>query len=729
MAMGIQQIYNEITWSSIVVAGSEAANLKAGDTVTITGNGYGEDGTYTICETEMEDQYGTMWPPVSYDEFAQTADICINASLTECIDYCGILEPGVYVPPVPDTYSPARVALRKLSGQDGYNSQLNTDGDVALIPAFQSVFLVDGTEGGFYEIDMVSTRIHGTISEGATEAEQFDSGESVIQHNNTDAKGVLRKKDSTNDDLYVYRTDTTEFDSTNVINEDESDQAVLPKITPSSVADVQTLRASAVAASGGYRIELDGETTATLQYNDSYATIQSALEGLSGVGTGNVLVSGSLFSDATVGLVLTFSASLEYVEPVVITTNSLQDAASQSISITVEHTTYGKLAVKAPPNFLDWNLKQGSFPDGGSNIGCLYRGRIVLNSVYNENQWFMTRQGDPYDLLFSQDDEGTPVSSQTSSAGLVGDAIRAFIPYQDHYLIIGCVNQVWVLRGDPAQGGTVTNISMETGIFSPTSWCWDDNGNLYFIGTDGIYKLPAGAAVNNEPPLNISSYNIPNLMKQLKLNRRTDRVNMAYDKQRDGILIAVTQKDGAWSVNFWYDIKTGGFFPEEYAGGCKPTSMLYYDDMSGSNRGLLMGDQDGYIRKFEEQVKGDETTASTDADFEIDIISSEVLIGPVEMSRDTRGEQRLMEVAIRTGEGSDSVDFDIYAADTGEELSDATINNSIHRGTVEGGKLSRPARPNVRGSHFGVKLKNANANETWVLEDISLKFRQSGKID
>ena len=88
----------------------------------------------------------------------------------------------------------------------------------------------------------------------------------------------------------------------------------------------------------------------------------------------------------------------------------------------------------------------------------------------NPHQWFCSRVNEPLDFDMSQDDAAAATSSQNSKAGEVGDVITAMISYKDHYLIWGCVNEIWCLRSDPLQGGINTCLSKTTGIFSPTSY-------------------------------------------------------------------------------------------------------------------------------------------------------------------------------------------------------------------------------------------------------------------
>ena len=62
----------------------------------------------------------------------------------------------------------------------------------------------------------------------------------------------------------------------------------------------------------------------------------------------------------------------------------------------------------------------------------------------------MSRQANIFDWLYSQADAQTPVAGSNADAGELGDTVKALIPYKDDYLIFGCSQTMWLLRGDPA---------------------------------------------------------------------------------------------------------------------------------------------------------------------------------------------------------------------------------------------------------------------------------------
>lgn len=532
---------------------------------------------------------------------------------------------------------------------------------------------------------------------------------------------------------YIYRTSTTEFDQNNDIVGNLSGQ----KVTPLTAADGSPDAGSAIqhvytvtgaGSSGTFTLTYDGQTTTDIAYNANAATIKTALEVLSTVTVDDIAVtfqSGSDFSAVTPtnAMILTFISTLGSVNPV-----SGTESMGTATAIVVKPFTTGFTTVTAPPHWKTWKpvannsavTDPGIMPDGGSNIGTLCFGRIFLNSMKNPNIWFCSRVGDPLDWDSSQTDVAAATTSQNAKAGEVGAPITAMVAYKDHYLIFGCTNEVWIMRSDPLQGGVNTNVSRSTGFFGPNSWAWDDKNNLYFLGTDGIYMLSAEAIINAQPPVNITKERVPKLVTSMGLNRRTDRVVMGYDKERYGIEISVTQKDGAWSTVFWLDLRTGGIFPDSFPSGQDPASLFYFDSYKTTERGLLMGGYDGFIRKFDEAEKDDEGSNA---------INSFVSIGPFVSTREPRMKVETNETSLVMGEDTDGITVDIHTGDSGDNVVTKVIAGStpLVTKTLAGDGVQNSVRQRVSGKGIAIKLKNSTASETWSIEDVNIELKESGR--
>ncbi len=714
--------------------------------------------------------------------------------------------------------------LTELDSEHGFvtNNAIDTDGYLAVIPAFQSIFFADGRDydnNGFHKLEFDTTKIVGVADAVLTYGEPvvqttsgatgfylgcedvkltlnnglavvdvpFQLGEKVTQvqaagdtaigyvtyvgllsagtgfinvcpvSRNPSTGAVINFGVVAGDDVtgatsgatdtelsavsaigidkfhFIYRTSTTEFDQDNVITGGLSTNAVTPLTAADGSPDVgacvqHVYTVTGAGSSGTFTLTYDGQTTTAIAYNASAATIKTALEVLSTVAVDDITVtfqSGSDFSAVTPtnAMILTFKSTLGSVNALTGT-----ESMGTATAIVVKTFTTGFTTITTPPHWRAWKpvasytgtTNPGIMPDGGSNIGCLCFGRIFLNSMKNPHQWFCTRTFDPRDFDSTGKDIFAATTSQNAKAGEVGSPITAMVGYKDYYLIMGCTDEVWIMTSDPIQGGVNRNVSRSTGFFSPTSWCWDDKGGLYFVGTDGIYKMSSEAIINASPPENITKEHIPKLISSIGLNRRTDRVAMAYDKQRYGIEVSITQKDGAWSTVFWLDLRTGGLFPDSFPTDQSPASLFYYDSYKSSERSLLLGGYDGFIRKFDESEKDDEGSNAID---------SFVSMGPFVSTREPRMKVETNETSLVMGEDTNGITVDIHTGDSGDNVVTNVIAGStpLVTKTLSGDGLRNSVRERVSGKAIAIKLKNSATSESWSIEDINIELKESGR--
>ncbi|KKM74653.1 hypothetical protein LCGC14_1398160 [marine sediment metagenome] len=396
-------------------------------------------------------------------------------------------------------------------------------------------------------------------------------------------------------------------------------------------------------------------------------------------------------------------------------------------------------AVTAGPHWYDW----ADYPDviltvgGGTKsygalpnkayLGVLYRGRTILSGdPEHPEQWYMARQAFPWDFAYVAGDAGTPVKGGNADAGELGDIIRCLISYKDDYLIFGCATSIWYMSGDPAYGGELGGLDLTTGIFGANSWCWDGAGNLYFWGTNGFYKTTIPGT-----PICLSTIALPNLVKDEGADPSTYRITMAYDRRDYGINICITKLSDGSNSNYWYDLKTEGFFPETYPDECGPYSLFYYAANDTTLRDLLVGCKDGYIRKFDKTAEDDDIGESNQA------IDSYAVLGPIQLS-DGINDGTLSNVNIVSaggisggGDDSDDVNFSIFSARTSEHITkDITVATAKYSGTFSspGYQKGNVDRRKVRGRFGAIKIGNNTITETWGFEKLTLDVKQIGRV-
>lgn len=405
--------------------------------------------------------------------------------------------------------------------------------------------------------------------------------------------------------------------------------------------------------------------------------------------------------------------------------------------------------VTAKPHWYDWTVypdvvltidgstkSYGSMPNK-AYLGCLYSGRPVLSGNSEEpTEWYMGRQFNPWDFANVANDAQTPITGQNSNAGLLGDIVRALIPYRDLFLVFGCASSMSVIFGDPAKGGSIRDLDKTTGIFGAKSWCFDNRGNLYFWGINGIYKSKIPQA-----PICLTEVSLPKLISDESADPSTHRITMEYDHLRTGIVICITKLSDGSNSNYWLDLKTAdptpelcSIFPETYPEECGAYSLFFYPANDPDYKTLLVGCKDGFIRKFDSSTKSDNIGGTSEA------IDAYVSLGPISLSGMPNREGNVGPLWVVSGGGgsdgtetdSDDIDYKLYTADTAAKIIEDLRANATPKvgGTVlaPGWRRGSKITQNIRGAYAGIKLRNNTADKSLVFECLVQGKKPLGKL-
>lgn len=358
------------------------------------------------------------------------------------------------------------------------------------------------------------------------------------------------------------------------------------------------------------------------------------------------------------------------------------------------------------------------FVPTGCPLICRYRDRIVLaGATEAPHQWYMSRQGDPYDWDYSQDDVGAAVSGQNSEASRVGEMITALIPHADECLVFGCRNSIWIVRGDPAQGGHIDNISPEIGIVSQGAWCATPTGELVFLSSDGVYMMPAGCGAGR--PVSISREYIPERL--LNIDPTTTTVSMAYDVRDRGVHIFVSRNNSAETTHYWLDWEQKGFWPATYQTAHEPMAVHARRDTTSDYSEVMLGCRDGYVRRHQDDLEKDYTNG--DVSF---TIKSYVYYGPILLSDSMAlyNDGMLVELIGELAKNSGPVHWQLFS---GATIECALDSNERARGTWSCDCLNPKSRPHVRGAAAFLKVSNGSSNKEWSVEHITAVIEPSGE--
>lgn len=364
------------------------------------------------------------------------------------------------------------------------------------------------------------------------------------------------------------------------------------------------------------------------------------------------------------------------------------------------------------------------YPGGTTPTNCFlccnWRGRFVLAGDSNNPQnFYMSRVGVPTDWNFAATDPAAAVAGNLSESGQIGEPIVALIPYTDDYMLIGCTNSLWMLQGDPADGGSIVRVSDQMGLVGPNSWCVDPTGTLYFIARGGLYSVrPIWEFY--QPPQLISGDTYDQYFQAL-LNG-SFYISMQWDIDAKYMHIFATPTDDMTvGTHLIFDQRNGGLWPQVYPLNMGPTATARYAANNNNNgqRAILLGGWDGYIRQWTNTNLSDDGTA----------IDAYAVLGPIKPNPEA---SIFSAVTIDFGETApnQSADWnasvvissgpDAYSVTEGTPHSTATIPSTLDR-------RQKTYRQRFRGGWFSMTISNDVLDTYFSFETALLEFIDAGR--
>lgn len=310
-------------------------------------------------------------------------------------------------------------------------------------------------------------------------------------------------------------------------------------------------------------------------------------------------------------------------------------------------------------NFVtDDNIEFGAVPPA-CRLVTRFRDRLCwAGSIHEPHLWYQSRQGVPTDYqYFPQSNEvQRAVAGESSESGAMGDIIRSQIPHSDDYLIYGSPNSMWVLRGDPAYGGSLDNISRNIGMMSSDAWTYGPSGELIFLTRDGIYSNERGIAA---PVQSVSREHLPRELREV--NPNVFQVTMAYDEEERGIHIMVSAFDSSIASNHFFLLwPAKAFFSVDFTDRHDPFTLWNYSASDTSRNAVLMGCRDGFIREFTFDKSSDDGAG----------VKSIVSLGPFYISSNSTREGILQNLSVDIDDDSSDLIVSVITGKNHAEVID-----------------------------------------------------------
>jgi hypothetical protein len=186
---------------------------------------------------------------------------------------------------------------------------------------------------------------------------------------------------------------------------------------------------------------------------------------------------------------------------------------------------------------------------------------------------------------------------------------------------------------------------------------------------------------------------------------------MAWNDRQQGVHIWITPLTApATATHLFYEARQGAWWMDQYANNNQnPLCCCTFDGNTASDRIVLTGGWDGYVRAQDPAATDDDGTA----------IESEVIIGP--LTTKELDEMILKDLQTVIGETSGTVNFDILIGNTAEQALSAT---PIQSGTWTAGRNFTNSI--MRAAH-AIYLR-ITSSDSWAFESARLKVAESGRI-
>lgn len=371
-----------------------------------------------------------------------------------------------------------------------------------------------------------------------------------------------------------------------------------------------------------------------------------------------------------------------------------------------------------------WSASAGALPGSAGDrprLIELWRSRLVLSGVRSDpHNWFMSALGTPADFDYNPSPSVVTqaVAGNNADAGKIGDVVNSMCPYDDDTLIFFCDHSIWQMTGDPAEGGRLDNVSDIIGAAFGRPWCRGPSGEIYFLGSrGGIYRMTVG-----NKPERLSTSRIEEQIAEINLN--TSIVRAIFDDRTQGVHFFITPLTPAATTHIFWDVRNEAFWFDSFTdNNYNPRTVFTIEGDAPSDRAVVMGSDDGYIRKIDYTSKNDDQKA----------ISSYVYIGPIQLDEGKIVQCRGLtaELSLETDEvsydvfGSSTVQGSFELADDPEDSMDFNDFQLFFSGKWTGGR-SIEERRRAKGRSLFVKLYNEEYSQTWSFERMWGFFVSSG---
>ena len=367
--------------------------------------------------------------------------------------------------------------------------------------------------------------------------------------------------------------------------------------------------------------------------------------------------------------------------------------------------------------------EKGNVPHGSKMIAAWQDRMVMGNDQVAPHVWHMSRNGSPYDWLYGAEDLGSPVAGTTFQGGLSGEPLTALVSHNKSCLLLGCKDSLWVLRGDPMQGGYIERLTDDIGILGPWSHTKTDKDATYFLSHLGLYAMPSGCG---DVPTPVGETHMPH--RGPKFWRDTDQ--LGFDGVYNGLILSTVAAATATRTNYWYDLGSGGWWPFSLDAGTgklkEVTSLLSWQPAAGrdptfelSHLGSLMiGCDNGKVCRLDGASGTDEGGSA---------VAAHAQIGPMNFTPSSAVSGMIQEVRglVNHSAGGTSTQTLYVGVTASDALAQAVASSGGFAMTWDSDYAATIENPRMSG--HSLVLVVSGSGRSWAFEEASLSILPLGK--
>ena len=362
---------------------------------------------------------------------------------------------------------------------------------------------------------------------------------------------------------------------------------------------------------------------------------------------------------------------------------------------------------------IDWagEVLDGVLPDA-MQLVTFFRGAPYLAASDDDPTiWYKGRTLNPLDFDYGADPQvSTAVAGNNGEVGQPADAITALFAFSDDYLVFGMARSIGVLEGDPNYGGQFQIASREAGIVGPRAFCFDDRGNLYFVGAGGLYRMLRGA-FDPEP---VGPRKLRRRLEELDVSEHL--IQMEFRASDRTVRIYATPTDGETPATcFVYDSRTDAFYADQVPLSHGPWSIEQISGVADIDRNLIIGGDDGYIRRPDDDALTDDGAA----------VPTYVEIPVPDPGAGGLLEYIAQELQFVLAEGGGSITWRWFTARSPEEVRTLQPGQEVASGTITGTGFKEPIGLRATGAAHKLRLETTGVEadgvtaSRWALERVT----------